>query len=630
MKKLIRGIKNLYDKQIDGHGLAVFRIVYSLVLLGEIIHLFYYRHLIFDKIPYLVPGEIDLAPALLFWMLSVVAIIIGFKTRIVTIINYILTVVVIGTTSTFEYHMFYAYLGINFLLIFMPISRCLSIDRLFLKLKYSNTRFRYSPPVTVSALNYFIPVFVGIALVYFDSIFHKFASDFWTRGLGVWLPSVMPQTVFIDTSALMNIKWLVIFLGYLTVVFEATFIFLFWRKRWRVICGIIGIGLHIGILISYPIPFFALGVTSIYLLLIPVSFWKKLFNTTKKTSARKVTFYYDGECPLCNRTRIILEHFDTRNKIQFTTAQVGKLQDEVLKDIPLDTLLDDIHSVNRKGNVYSGVDTYIQVLNAIWYLKPVSWILRMPGLYHISKRIYRYISRNRVTERCTEDNCGYVIPTLPAKDETLKILKNYTLADLKRSAVIVGIGCIVIFQSMAIYISPLMKNIKENLGISNSTIIRKTNTLASIVTDFTKDYFGITVHGVFMDAHFYQYNHSIAVVYKNDNKEVWLPLTNQSGTPGNYLIGHNWVKYTFRVNAPHVNQENLIIGLRDFTAFWAHKNGINLDNATFEIRVKKNEQPTEWEKDFLHKQLANPWIPAGTIEWKNKEFNANIAVIEDL
>src|SRR3546814_8295382 len=61
------------------------------------------------------------------------------------------------------------------------------------------------------------------------------------------------------------------------------------------------------------------------------------------------------------------------------------------------------------------------------------------------------------------------------------------------------------------------------------------------------------------------------------------------------LIGHNWVKYTFRVNSPNIDQEALKDGIRDFTSFWAHKNGISLHNAIFEIRVKKNLQPTKWE-----------------------------------
>ncbi len=75
---------------------------------------------------------------------------------------------------------------------------------------------------------------------------------------------------------------------------------------------------------------------------------------------------------------------------------------------------------------------------------------------------------------------------------------------------------------------------------------------------------------------------------------------------------------------------NLNKGVRDFTAFWAYKNNINLDDAKFLIKVKKIDTPNGWEKDFLNKQIAKPWIDGGFVEWKNKEFISNIKDIESL
>lgn len=630
-RTLYNRVHKLYDKQIDAHGLAIFRIAYSLVLLGEIIHIFYYRHLIFDKIPYLVPGEIDLTPALVIWMLSVLCLMFGLATRYAAIINYILTVAIIGTASTFEYHMFYAYLSLNALLIFIPVSRCLSIDRLGEKLRYSNTRFRYNPPTTVSVLAYYIPVFIGIGFVYFDSIFHKLASDFWVRGLGLWLPAVLPQTVFIDTTVLMNIKWLVIFLGYLTLVFEAIFIFVFWRKQWRLVCFIIGVGLHLGILVCFPIPFFALGVIALYLLLVPVSFWKRLFSVQPRSGTSRLTFYYDSECPLCARTRIIVEYLDTQRKIKFVSVQHAYTSETNIHHVSYDDLLDNVYSVDKKGRIYKGFDTYIQVLRSIWYLKILSWIARLPIIYGVCKRIYRRIADNRVTERCTEQNCGYEIPPVPRDDRTVRLLRNFSLADFRVTGIIAGLLFACAFQIISIYKSPFLQNLKTRIGIANYTVTKQTERVASSLLRFSKTWFGITQHGVFMDWHFYSYNHSIGVVYINSGgKEQWLPLTKVDGTPGKYLIGHNWVKYTFRVNSPTVDQEQLVEGIRDFTAFWAHKSGVDLSHARFLIKVKKNEQPTRWEKDFLHRQLANPWIDAGYVEWQDGSFEAHVVDIESL
>ncbi|MDM1521666.1 hypothetical protein, partial [Myroides odoratimimus] len=170
-----------------------------------------------------------------------------------------------------------------------------------LKYKYSNTKFEYNPPAEVSVLAYFIPILVGVAFVYFDSIFFKFSSEFWMKGLGMWLPTSVPPIILNDLQFLLNQEYLMYFLGYLTLVFEAIFLFTFFRKRWRVPLLIIGIGLHVGILICYPIPWFALGMCSLYLLMVPISWWALFFGTNKKRLPT-ITFYYDGECPLCNRT----------------------------------------------------------------------------------------------------------------------------------------------------------------------------------------------------------------------------------------------------------------------------------------------------------------------------------------
>lgn len=93
-----------------------------------------------------------------------------------------MTLILVGTIGSYEYHVFYAYLGIDFLFIILPISQCLSIDRVLQKLKFSNTRSRYTPSKKVSQLYYFLTLFVGIGIVYFDSVFHKLAYSLWQDG----------------------------------------------------------------------------------------------------------------------------------------------------------------------------------------------------------------------------------------------------------------------------------------------------------------------------------------------------------------------------------------------------------------------------------------------------------------
>jgi predicted DCC family thiol-disulfide oxidoreductase YuxK len=623
-------IKKLYDKKISGFGLSIFRIAYSLVLLAEICQFYFFRHLMFDKIPYIEKAEISFEIPIAIWGIAVFFILIGLFTRTASIINYLMTVILIGTIGTYEYHVFSVYCGVNFLLMFLPVSRNLSLDRLLVKYKYSNARFTYNPPTEVSVLAYYVPVFVAIALIYFDSVFFKFASPMWQSGLGLWLPSAIPQTAFIPLNWLMNQKYLVIGLGYLTLLFETVFLFTFFRKKWRVPLLIIGMGLHIGILVCYPIPWFALGMCSLYLLMVPVSWWEKLFGQ-KKENAPKMTFYYDGECPLCNRTKITVQHFDRCGKIDFKTVQYFSEQDPLLNGISQDDLLNNVHSV-RNGKVYKGIDTYIQVLDCIWCTKPLGWLLRIPGIYHLEKKVYVFIAKNRNTERCTEENCGYTPPAVPPKEETLKILQNYTLKDLKTGLVTTGLSILILLQIIVSYNSPVPKQLRAKIGLENNFVNRTLEEISSTVANITSTFLGITRHGVFLDGHFRGYDHLISVVYsdKKSNQEIWLPITDKDGTPGDYLWGTNWAKWTFRVNNPYINQGNLEKGIRDFTAFWAAKNGIDLNDATFIIKLKKVETTNHWEKDFLKRQMEQPWQDIGVAVWKGNQYSIQLPEVEKL
>jgi predicted DCC family thiol-disulfide oxidoreductase YuxK len=630
MKKLFLKYSALYDKEIDGRGLAVFRICFSLILLADVTQMFFFRHLMFDKVPYMRPNEIDMWPLLLFWWLALALLSLGLFTRISSLINYLLTTIVFGTIDTYEYHMIYTYQIISLLFVFLPISRDLSLDRLLLKLKYSNTKFRYVPSKNVSVLAYYIPVALGIGFVYLDSVCYKYVSPLWLKGLGVWLPASIPQAVFFKISPILNAKYLIVFLGYLTLAFETIFMFVFWRKRWRVATFVTGLGLHLGILICFPIPFFALGISAIYLLLLPVRVWSKVFSRSEKLHP-KLKFYYDAECPLCNRARIVISHFNSSENIKFLTVQGSAELDPNLQGITMDSLLTDIHSVDDKGRVYVGLDTYIQVLNAIWYLKLFSLILRLPIINQVGKAVYKYVAENRTLERCTEDNCGYEIPVLPADEGKMKILTNFTIKDMKVRAGFAGLIFLSVLQAIVSYNSPIVKEFKKFIHIDQVGLVKGTESLAKAIGKTSKTLFGITNHAVFVDSHFQGYNHSIAITFKSsDGRTLWLPITDPDGTPGQYQLGPVWAKWGFRVNRPNINQLELNEGLRDFTAFWAHKNGYSLDHAVFQILVKKNDAPTEWEKDFLDRQLANPWLDAGTVTWHDKAFSSHVKVIEEL
>ena len=627
LKKLYSTVDKYYSKKIDGTGLAYFRIAFCIIQLFEVIQLYYFRHLVYDKIPYLDKAEINFSYPLIFWMISLVMIIFGFKTKLATILNYVISFICIATITTYEYHMFYVYIGVNLMLIFLPISTCFSVDRLLLKLKYSTSKYHHKPTKRVSSLAYYLPVLFGIAFVYLDSIFYKLTSHNWMNGLGMWLPASLPQATHFDSTFLMNLKWLIIGLGYVTVVFELVFPFLFWFKKWRLPLLVIGIGLHFGILLEFPIPLFALGVIAIYLLMVPVGYWNKKSNRKRESS---LSFFYDIECPLCTRTKIVINHFDSKSKIDFLSIQNNK-EHEAIKNIDEENLYSNIYSCDKKQNLFVGLDTYKQVFKRIKIFYPLYLIFSIPGLSHLAAKVYSYVAKNRNTDRCTDDNCGYTPPNLPEKEQDIKLLKNLTLKDLRVYGLTSAILLMFFFQIAVSYNTPYFKKVRKNIGFEKTMIGKGINSLAIRSAHFSKEFAGITAHSVFMDGHFNNYNHIIAVTYNNENgDEIFLPIINEKGNPSSYITGFNWVRWTFRANAPNINQTRLNRAVRDFTAFWATKNGVSLEDATFNIKVKKVDIPKEWKKDFLRNQMAHPWLDGGSVRWQKKEFVSNIKDIEKI
>ncbi len=143
---------------------------------------------------------------------------------------------------------------------------------------------------------------------------------------------------------------------------------------------------------------------------------------------------------------------------------------------------------------------------------------------------------------------------------------------------------------------------------------------------------GITHHGLFVEQHFIGYNHIISISHVNKNgTESRLPIIDNRGMPGPYLYGFNWAKWTFRVNGPNIDPKGLSDGIRSFTAFWAHRHGVTLEDDVFKVYVKKVPVPTGWEKDFLQNPSQNPhWVEAGTAVWKSKHYTSQIQNIESL
>ncbi|SCY38401.1 DCC1-like thiol-disulfide oxidoreductase family protein [Flavobacterium caeni] len=599
-----QAFRKLWDTKVDAIGLSVFRMCYAAVLFCEVLQLFKFRNLIYDAEPFNYVGDFDVRYLFGFWFVIIAMLFLGLFTRVTTIVNYLFAVVVFSSAINFEYHVFYAYVGINFLMMFMPVSRVFSLDSLIEKVKYTNIGRPYKVDRKVLEINYLAPVFLGIALVYFDSVFRKVDSPMWMDGLGMWLPSSLPHVVWTDTSLVLNQEWLVKFLGYLVVFFETIFIFLFWFKRFRVPFLLLGIFFHLGILIAYPIPWFALTAVVLYFLMVPNEFWLWISNKFK-SKKQSFDFYYDAECPLCNKVVVIIKHFDVLNKVRCITVQGYAANEPALKGIDEETLLINIHGVDQKGKVSVGYDAYIELTKHLGYTYPIALLLAVPGISHLGKRVYRYVAGNRLTERCTSENCLMPEFAQPVSETDDFLVKGWNQLNLTKQFWKWLLVFALAVQLLFISVCPIIDR-----QINQTVVGKALNQANGIVHAPVKKYLGLTPHPVFMyNIHFDGYNHIFKIVCKTNQKRV--PLLDDNGmVTHSYANGSMWVNHTFRTAAPVISAEKYEKAVSRYLRYFAHENGLHQSNYT--IYVKEIETTDHWEHDFLHRQMEKPWKPAGT------------------
>ncbi len=623
-----RGLK----KQVPATGLGVFRILFGLVILHEVIFLFYFRLLIFDAVPFVDTASPFVPVALLLWGIAAFCLTIGWYTRFAAVANYCFWVgFIVFTPMWKEFYGGFDQLmtGSSFLLIFLPSERALSIDNLRLALRYSTPSRRYRPPDHVSVLAYYIPIGISLGLLYLDAGIHKLSAPFWRNGLGPWLPSTMPYYISaIDMSWLLNIKPLQMLVGYVLMVFQFVFVFLCYFRRFRVPLLCVGAAFHIGIILSLNIYPFGFGMLVHYVLMVPFSWWRAL-RARCRFEEPLLTVFYDELCPLCNRTVIVVEHFDLLQAIEFKGLQTHARDYHALDRLSDDQLLKDLYALDRQGDLYNGLDTYIQILLKMRYTVLLGMILKMPGIYRPGTRVYRHVADSRGRLVCDESCVVAVPPPVDPVDVPLrKLYRRFADTDRKRAGVIAQFLVLVFILQLN---STLQYAVLYRLGVDLKATEtgRILKTLSDSAVTLSHVFLGITPHALYMHDHFAGYDHLLGLTYRGpDGQERWLPFVNEEGR----IVAPNWGRIqsmwaNVAVTAT-IKRERLDKFLVKVTAFWGTKLGLDLSDATFTIKMKEVRAPMEWEPDLRSRNIDQSWRNIGKVIWRNGSARIEIPDID--
>ena len=579
----LKTIEQLYHKKVDATGLAVFRICIGLVLFWEVLQLFRYRHLIFDKIPYISFSNIDFKYALLLWLLVLCCLIVGLFTRFATIVNYVLSLVFFATISNFGNHMLNVLMSINFLLMFTDVSRVLSLDAVISKLQAEKIEILVPK---VSVLHYYSFVFMALALVYSTSMCDKLFTDYWLNGKALWkFLSVPTEFTRLDLSFLLNHKVLMQIATYITLVFEGVFIFICFSKRFRVYVLIVGVLIHLGILFYFPLSLFALGILSLYVVLIPFSFWRFLSGLFH--SKKKIQLCMDTNFIWAKQIRVLVYSFDLFKSFECRVVDISSRGFEDINDktnIVIKTL---------KGDITDQRLVIRYLASRIPMFMPIVILTYIPCGDIIIKSVFRALCLG-----------VYKIKHYPKHEE----LKSYKIK-------IIGLFfvCVILLQGHALLATKFGRYL--DLPLPNKYISHAARTVL-----------GVSTHGVFT----YNYIknktqiYSIGIAKMYDDKEMWLPLTNKDGSLGNYKNDPIRRRSFFANSDASLDSIHLNNYVRDFTAFWSFNNSVDLDSALFNVYIKKLQIPDKWEKDVYKKNIEKPWVLLGRAVWKDTLYNSEL------
>jgi predicted DCC family thiol-disulfide oxidoreductase YuxK len=623
-KLLSAKLFSLLKLQVPATGLGLFRLLFGLVTLQEVLFLLYFNHLIFDPIPYL-DVEFPLIHFFLcLWAVIATFIVVGYRYQSSIIANYIFWLVFVNFTPMqrdFDGGFDLFMTGVNLFLIFLPADKALSIDNLRRKLGQSFTYYQqHQQQITVSVLAYSLPVMICLGFLYFDSVIHKMFAPHWRNGLGGWLPATMPYYVSaLDMSWLLNLEMVQKIIGYTIIVFQFTFLFFLHLRNLRMVYVLIGMFLHLSIIFTLNIYPFGFGMLICYSLVIPISYYQKI-GTWLTAKQPRLTVFYDALCPLCNRTVLILNHFDILHCIEFKAAQNFAKNYPALAAIDEKTLLTDLYALDGKNRLYAGVGTYAQILINMRYPAIVGYLLKMPGIFQIAKHYYRKIADSRVRVSCDE-SCQ--IETITVKPTLYDRLFGITDDKLlkKRNRVltkVVMILCLLQLNSTIHY--GLLYRLKVDMKQSPITAALAAASNALIL--FSGSFAGITPHALYLHDHFQGYNRILAITYLDaQGKEQWLPFINQEGR----MLAPNWGRvHSMWANiavTPKIDNYRLHKLLMRVTAFWGINLGLDLNKTLFQIKMKKVKVSTDWVLDMRNQNLSGAWTTIGTAQWHNKSIN---------
>ncbi len=115
---------------------------------------------------------------------------------------------------------------------------------------------------------------------------------------------------------------------------------------------------------------------------------------------RKLTVYYDGACPRCVRDRARYETLSGDGADVVDWVDITGREAELRRlGIDPQLALRELHVRDPAGDVHRELDAYILLMSRVRALRPLAWLIGLPGLRSVLSWLYRTSVLHRLGSR---------------------------------------------------------------------------------------------------------------------------------------------------------------------------------------------------------------------------------------
>lgn len=111
----------------------------------------------------------------------------------------------------------------------------------------------------------------------------------------------------------------------------------------------------------------------------------------------ELVVYYDGSCPGCIRDRERYRRLAGRRGESVHWVDITGREDELRRQgIDPDQALQQLHVRDASGRIHRELDAYILLMSRVPMLRPLAWLMGLPGLRQLLSWCYRVWVRRRL------------------------------------------------------------------------------------------------------------------------------------------------------------------------------------------------------------------------------------------